>query len=217
MAIEGVLFDMDGVLVDSEAFIARTAMAMLAERYGIRATREDFLPFVGTGEERFISGVAAKHGVSLDVESDKARTYELYFEVIRGELREVPGAAAFVRECRARGLKVAIATSADRRKVEANLREIGLSEADFDAVVDGLEVERKKPFPDIYLEAARRLGLAPGRCLVVEDALTGVRAAKAAGCPCLGIGGSFTEAELRAAGAYWFAGDLLGPPPAALG
>lgn len=217
MAIEGVLFDMDGVLVDSEAFIARAAMAMLAERYGIRATREDFLPFVGTGEERFISGVAAKHGVSLDVESDKARTYELYFEVIRGELREVPGAAAFVRECRARGLKVAIATSADRRKVEANLREIGLSEADFDAVVDGLEVERKKPFPDIYLEAARRLGLAPGRCLVVEDALTGVRAAKAAGCPCLGIGGSFTEAELRAAGAYWFAGDLLGPPPAALG
>ena len=127
---------------------------------------------------------------------DKARTYELYFELIRGRLRELPGAVAFVRECRARGLGIAIATSADRNKLHANLREIGLSEADFDAVVDGLEVERRKPFPDIYLEAARRLGLGPEACLVVEDAVSGVKAAKAAGATCLALGGSFSEAEL---------------------
>jgi HAD superfamily hydrolase (TIGR01509 family) len=206
--IRAVLFDMDGVLVDSEAFIAEAAIAMLAERYGVAATREDFLPFVGTGENRFIGGVAEKYGAAIDIVPDKARTYELYFELIRGRLRELPGAVAFVRECRARGLKIAIATSADRNKLHANLREIGLSEADFDAVVDGLEIERKKPFPDIYLEAARRLGLGPETCLVVEDAVSGVKAAKAAGATCLALGGSFPEAELRAAGADYFAADL---------
>lgn len=206
--IGAVLFDMDGVLVDSEGFIAEAAIAMLAERYGVAATREDFLPFVGMGENRFIGGVADKYGVSIDIERDKARTYELYFEVIRGRLREIRGASAFVRECRARGLKTAIATSADRRKLEANLREIGLAEADFDAAVDGLQVERKKPFPDIYLEAARRVGIVPTSCLVVEDATSGVKAAKAAGCACLAIGGSFSEAELRSSGADYFAADL---------
>jgi HAD superfamily hydrolase (TIGR01509 family) len=208
MVYEAVLFDMDGVLVDSEAFIAQAAIAMFAERYGVRAVRDDFLPFVGTGENRFIGGVAEKYGVAIDIESDKARTYDIYFELIRGRLRELPGAVAFVRECRGRGLKTAIATSADRRKLEANLREIGLADADFDASVDGLEVERKKPFPDIYLEAARRLGLCPERCLVVEDAVSGVRAAKAAGAACLALAGSFAEAELRAAGADYFAPDL---------
>lgn len=207
---------MDGVLVDSEIFIAQAAIAMLAERYGVFATREDFLPFVGTGENRFIGGVAAKYGVTIDIEPDKARTYDLYHELIRGKLEALPGAVAFVRECRTLGLKTAIATSADRRKLEASLREIGLSDADFDAVVDGLQVERKKPFPDIYLEAARRLGVPPGRCLVVEDAVSGVRAAVSAGCACLGIGGSFSEAELRAGGASWFAADLGSVPSSLL-
>jgi beta-phosphoglucomutase len=205
---DAVLFDMDGVLVDSEAFIAEAAAKMLEESYGVRAGPEDFLPFVGMGEDRFISGAAARHGVSVDIARDKARTYELYFEVIRGRLREVPGAAAFVRECREAGLKTAIATSADRRKLEANLREIGLSESDFDAAVDGLQVARKKPFPDIYLEASRRLSVPSGRCLVVEDAVSGVEAAKSAGMACLALAGSFPEAELRAAGADYFAPDL---------
>jgi HAD superfamily hydrolase (TIGR01509 family) len=215
--IGAVLFDVDGVLVDSEAFIAEAAIAMFAERYGVVATRDDFLPFVGMGEDRFIGGVAEKHGVALDLEADKTRTYELYFEVIHGRLREIPGAADFVRKCRARGLKTAIATSADRRKLDANLGEIGLSESDFDAAVDGLQVRRKKPFPDIYLEAARRVGIEPGRCVVIEDAVSGVRAAKAAGCACLAIIGTFSEAELRAAGADYFGVDLKTADRAILG
>jgi beta-phosphoglucomutase len=160
------------------------------------------------GEDRFIGGVAEKHGVVLELARDKARTYELYFEVIRGRLREIPGAVAFARECRKRGLKTAVATSADRRKLEANLREVGLVESDFDAIVDGLQVERKKPFPDIYLEAARRLGVKPDRCFVVEDAVSGVKAANAAGMSCLALAGSFSEGALREAGADWFAVDL---------
>jgi len=214
--IHAVLFDMDGVLVDSEAFIAEAAIAMFAERYGVRASREDFLPFVGMGEDRYLSGVAAKYGLSLDLEVDKARTYDFYFEFVQGRLESLPGAVDFVRECRRRGLKTAVATSADRRKLEVNLRELGLCDADFDASVDGLEVVRKKPFPDLYIEAARRIAVDPAFCLVVEDALTGVRAAKAAGCACLALAGSFPESELRAAGADFFAKDLAAADLAAL-
>jgi beta-phosphoglucomutase len=214
--IRAVLFDMDGVLVDSEAFIAEAAATMLAERYGLRVERSDFEPFIGAGENRFISGVAEKHGVVVDIERDKARTYEIYFEIIRGRLREIPGAVAFVRACIARGLRIAIATSADGHKVDANLAEIGLAAADFGAVVDGLQVERKKPYPDIYIEAARRLGIPAADCLVIEDALTGIKAAKAAGCACLGVTGSFGEKALRAAGAGAVVDDLSGLDPGSL-
>ena len=215
--LQAVLFDMDGVLADSEPFIIAAATAMFAEPHGAAVEAEEFLPFVGTGEDRFLGGVAEKRGIGLDLPSDKERTYAIYGELIRGKLAELPGAAAFVRECRERGLKTALATSADRPKMEANLRELGLGEDAFDAVVNGLDVARKKPFPDIYLEAARRLGADPGRCLVVEDALSGVAAAKAAGCACLGITGSFDAAALRGAGADWTAPDLARADRAILG
>lgn len=208
MDIKGIIFDMDGVLVDSEAYIAEAAKRMFSELHGTEVSLEDFVPFVGAGEDRFLGGVAEKYGLTFQKERDKARTYEIYCDLIRGELRELPGAAAFVRECRTRGLRTALATSADRVKMEANLREIGLDHGEFDAVVNGLDVERKKPFPDIFLEAAGRIGLPPERCVVVEDSLAGVRAAKAAACFCLALLTTFPEGVLREAGADAIAADL---------
>ncbi|HUW40865.1 MAG TPA: HAD family phosphatase [Rectinemataceae bacterium] len=206
--LKAVLFDMDGVLVDSEAFIAEAACAMFAERHGIVVSPEEFRPFVGMGEDRYLGGVAELHEVKLDLAADKARTYQIYADVIRGRLKELPGAVAFVRRCRAEGLKTALVTSADAVKAEANLVELGLERGDFDAFVTGLDVERKKPYPDIYLHGARLIGVAPANCLVVEDAVSGAQAARAAGCACLGITSSFSEAELGAAGAAMFAPDL---------
>ena len=92
----------------------------------------------------------------------------------------------------------------------ANLREIGLPETVFDAVVDGNDVVRKKPAPDIFLEACRRLALPPADCMVIEDAVSGVAAARAAGSRCLALTTSFSTAEL--AGADWFATDLAHVP-----
>lgn len=212
-----VLFDMDGVLVDSEAFIAEAAIRMFRELHGLAVREEDFLPFVGAGENRYLGGVAERYGADLDLERDKARTYELYGEIIRGRLKELPGAARFVRRCREAGLPVALATSADRIKMEYSLAEIGLPPELFDAAVNGLEVEHKKPAPDIYLEAAARLGADPARCLVVEDAVNGAQAGKAAGARVLGLTSSFSGEELRRAGADYIAADLAealeNPPP----
>jgi beta-phosphoglucomutase len=211
-ALRGILFDMDGVLCDSEPFICEAASRMLAERYGVKACPEDFIPFVGAGEDRYIGGVAEKYGVALDLTVDKARTYEIYLQIIRGRLGPLPGVGSFVAECRRRGLRLAVATSADHVKMEGNLREIGVPITTFDATVNGLEIARKKPFPDIFLLAAERLGLRGSECLVVEDAPNGIQAAKAAGAQCLGLTTSFDEATLRSAGADWVAKDLAHVP-----
>jgi HAD superfamily hydrolase (TIGR01509 family) len=202
---------MDGVMVDSEPFIKEAARRMFAEK-GVAVRVEDFDPFVGTGENRFISGVAEKYGVPLDVERDKARTYAIYLELIRGRLKALPGVFDFIAECRRRGLKLAVASSADAVKVQGNLHEIGLAPSTFDALVNGSQVQRKKPAPDIFLTAAARLGLEPDHCLVVEDAVAGVAAAKAAGARCLALTTSFPADALTAAD--WIAPNLAHVPHA---
>ena len=206
--MKAVLFDMDGVLADSEEFIAEAAKEMFQRTYGLTVELSDFVPFVGAGEDRYLGGVAAQYGVTPDLPRDKATTYAIYGELIQGRLKALPGAVSFVRASRAAGLKTALATSADKPKMLSTLAAIGLSEADFDATVNGLDVARKKPFPDIFLEAARRVGVAPQDCLVIEDATNGVKAALAAGCQCLALLTTFTEAELRTAGATDLIPDL---------
>jgi len=205
--IAGVIFDMDGVLVESEPFIALAAVRMFAEK-GVEVRPEDFRPFIGMGEDRFLGGVAEARGVVLELPRDKVRTYEIYLELIRGRLEPLPGVADFIGRCRSLGLKLAVASSADRVKVEGNLRALGLPSGTFHAVVVGEDILLKKPAPDIFLEASRRLGLEPGVCLVIEDAVSGVTAAKAAGSRCLGVTTSFSADLLKAAGADWTAPDL---------
>ena len=205
--LAGVIFDMDGVLVDSEPFIAEAAVRMFAEK-GVAVRPEDFRPFIGMGEDRFLGGVAEARGVVLEMPRDKARTYEIYLELIQGRLEPLPGVREFIARCRSLGLKLAVASSADRMKVEGNLRQLGLPSGTFDAVVVGEDVNRKKPAPDIFILAASRLGLQPSCCLVIEDAVSGVAAAKAAGSSCLGITSSFSADKLKEAGADWTAPDL---------
>jgi cytidine deaminase len=123
--LQGVIFDMDGVLVDSEPFIKAAGARMFAEK-GFTVQPDDFQPFVGTGEDHLLGAVAEKYGLPFDAKRDKARTYAIYLEMIRGRLQPLPGVFSFLGECRAHQLKVAVASSADAVKVEGNLREIGL-------------------------------------------------------------------------------------------
>ena len=211
--LRGVIFDMDGVLVLSEPILAEAAIQMFAEKgFGVR--HEEFRPFLGMGEDRYIGGVAEARGIRLDPERDKARTYALYLELIKGRLIALPGVHELVVECRRRGLRLAVASSADEIKVAGNLREIGLPPSTFDVVVHGDQVARKKPAPDIFLEATRRLGLEPSSCLVIEDAISGIAAAKAAGARCLAVTTSFPPERLDEAD--WIAPGLDHVPAEAL-
>jgi beta-phosphoglucomutase len=196
--IRGVIFDMDGVLTDSEPLINAAAIAMFKEK-GLEAQPGDFLPFVGAGEDRYIGGVAEKHGFPLDLPSAKRRTYEIYLQLVPVRLKAFPGAVELARACRRAGLRLAVASSADEVKIVANLRQIGLPPDTWDTVVTGDDVVSKKPAPDIFLSAAAKLGLLPAQCTVVEDAVNGVQAAKAAGMRCVAVAQTFPAAQLESA------------------
>lgn len=198
LPIRAVIFDMDGVLTDSEPLINQAAVAMFRE-LGLPVQPEDFLPFVGTGEDRYIGGVAEKYGFPLDGPAAKKRTYEIYLELVPRALKGFPGAHVLVKNCRLADLKVAVASSADLVKIEANLRQIELDPASWDAIVTGEDVANKKPAPDIFLAAAAKLGVPPAACVVIEDAVNGVQAAKAAGMRCVAVAQTFPAEKLQQA------------------
>ena len=193
-----MIFDMDGVLTDSEPLINAAAVAMFRE-LGLLVQPDDFLPFIGTGEDRYLGGVAEKYGFPLDGPAAKKRTYEIYLDLVPTQLRGFPGAQALVKICRLAGLKVAVASSADLIKIAANLRKIELDPASWDAVITGEHVANKKPAPDIFLTAAAQLGVPPAACVVLEDAVNGVQAAKAAGMRCVAVAQTFPAAKLAQA------------------
>lgn len=196
---EALIFDMDGVLVDSEPVIEEAARAGLAE-YGVHALPEDFLPFVGAGEDRYIGGVAEKYGIPYRPEM-KARVYQIYLELVDGKIRLYPGVPEMLERLRGKGYALALASSADHIKIKANLKAAGIDKALFDVLLGGDDVIHKKPDPEIYRTARERLGREPARCLVMEDALNGIEAAKAAGCLAWGVTTSFSAKELLRAGA----------------
>jgi beta-phosphoglucomutase len=197
-SIKAVVFDMDGVLTDSEPLINQAAIEMFREK-GLTVQPDDFLPFVGAGENRYIGGVAEKYAFPIDLAAAKKRTYEIYLDLVPTRLEAFPGAGELVRSCRKAGLKTAVASSADRIKVEANLLKIDLPPEGWDAIVCAEDVVLKKPAPDIFLAAARKLGVPPNQCVVIEDAVNGIEAARAAGMRCVAVAQTFPPEKLRAA------------------
>ncbi|MEN8227380.1 MAG: HAD-IA family hydrolase [Bacteroidota bacterium] len=193
--IKAVLFDMDGVLVDSEEYICQAGINMFNEK-GYQVAPEDFLPFTGMGENRYLGGVAEKHNIPFDLETDKARTYEIYANLVKGKLSPLDGVHQFIDTCLKKGLLLAVASSADSVKVNINLDEIGVKQELFQTIVTGLDIEHKKPAPDIFLKAAELIGVDPQSCLVVEDAISGVAAGKAAGAKVLALTTSFSTGDL---------------------
>lgn len=196
--IRAVIFDMDGVLTNSEPLINAAAIQMFREK-GLAVQPDDFLPFVGMGEERYVGGVAEKYRFPLDLAAAKQRTYEIYLDLVPSKLEAFPGVLELVATIHQAGLKAAVASSADKIKVLANLQKIKLPPESWDAVVTGEQVKNKKPAPDIFLIAAHQLGVEASQCVVVEDAINGIQAAKGAGMRCVAVAQTFPAERLREA------------------
>jgi len=197
--IHSVIFDMDGVLIDSEEAVTLAAMEALRS-WGVHAEFDDFKQFTGMGENKFIGGVAAKYGVPYTFDM-KDKTYEIYVATAAERVQVYPWSKEVLTGMAKRGIKIALASAADYTKVECNLKCIGVDPSIFSAIVTGSDVEHKKPHPEIFLTAAKNAGFKPDETLVVEDALSGVKAAKAAGMLCLALTTSFDEQALKEAGA----------------
>jgi len=190
----GVIFDMDGVLVDSEDAMKTTSIESL-KRFGINPVKDDFIEFTGMGEDAFIGGVAGKYGLEYNTEM-KDYAYMLYVEKARELVYVYPGVRDIIAGVKRKGCKIAVASAADLIKVRTNLACIGIDESVFNGFVTGSDVTHKKPDPEIFLMAAAHIGVDPENCLVLEDAKSGIAAAKSAGMSCIGITTAFTHDEL---------------------
>ncbi|XP_017226451.1 protein SUPPRESSOR OF QUENCHING 1, chloroplastic isoform X4 [Daucus carota subsp. sativus] len=199
--VSAVLFDMDGVLCNSEE-PSRLAAVDLFDEMGVKVTVEDFIPFMGTGEANFLGGVASLKGVKdFNTEQAKKRFFEIYLAKYAKPNSGLgfPGALELITQCKSSGLKVAVASSADRVKVEANLAASGLQLSMFDAIVSADAFENLKPAPDIFLAASKILDVPTDECIVIEDALAGVQAAKAAEMRCIAVTTTLSEDILSSA------------------
>ena len=203
--LKAVIFDMDGVLVDSEEFMRQAGIMMLEEK-GVHAIREDFFPFTGMGENLFLSNVAQKYGLTLDIERDKARAYEIYGEITLGKLEPLPGVRDVIDICRERHLKTGIATNADKVKLLMNLERIQIPADSFSVMIYADMITNRKPHPEIYLSAARLLDVHPTECLVVEDTPSGLQSGKSAGMKCLALTTTYPAENLGMAD--WIIRDL---------
>lgn len=196
-----LIFDVDGVVADTEALNARASVLMFQELYGVTVQPEDFRPFVGHGDERYCEGVAEQYGVAIDTQAAVDRRAANFFKLLQDEpLPASPGVLETVAAARQDpDVGLAIATSGQKAKQFPVITGAGLRLEWFDAVITGDDVTRKKPDPQIYLLTAERLGLPPARCVVFEDAPAGATAAKAAGMACVAVTSTVTAAELTAA------------------
>ncbi|KAL5983468.1 hypothetical protein ACLOJK_017554 [Asimina triloba] len=200
--VSAVLFDMDGVLCNGERLAQKAGVEFFAEM-GIEVDTEEFVPFMGTGEENFLGGVAALKGIEVfDRQAAKKRFYEIYIDkYAKPEAGIVfPGAQELIMQCKSNGLKVAVASSADRVKVNANLEACGFPLSLFDAILSADSFKNLKPAPDIFLAAAKSLNVPTSECVVIEDALVGVQAAKAAQMRCIAVTTTLSDQDLQQAG-----------------
>ena len=191
---DAVLFDMDGVLIDSEELMAKSGILALRD-WGLDPKPEDFIPFVGCGEDRYIGGVAQKYGLEY-TEEMKDRAYYYYGLHVEREAFVPDDVHQVLHTIKEKGCRIAVCTSADYSKVVHNLRAIGVTEDFFDAFVTGDKISHLKPHPEIYLTGASLVGITPEHCLVVEDAPSGIKAAHAGNMKAVGIATSFDEEYL---------------------
>jgi HAD superfamily hydrolase (TIGR01509 family) len=196
-ALDAVVFDMDGVLLDSEPLHYRALNRVLAAE-GHHIDAAAYVRFVGTTTEFTWAELVRDLALAQPPERYYRRYDDAILEVLRaGRLRPLPGVRALMRALRRRGKPIGLATQSHPSWVAATLDGLGM-QSTFDAVVTREDVSRGKPAPDLYLRACALLGAAPCRSLALEDSLPGVRSARAAGMLVVGLRSAYSDAQLDA-------------------
>lgn len=203
--LKGVIFDLDGTITLTEAYHHR-AFAEVFRRFGIEYTFEEHARrFAAAGAAITFGTIFKERGQNLsdaEMASMKEEKSKLYTKFIQeNEVETVSGAAEFIKKIHEKGLRKIIATGNSHLEiVRIILQKVGLLEY-FPDMVSVSEVAHGKPFPDVFLEAAKRIGCAPDECVVLEDSVNGVAAAKAGGIRCIAFETTAKRGDLIAAGA----------------
>ncbi|MFF8812655.1 HAD family hydrolase [Streptomyces pactum] len=212
-----VVFDLDGTLVDSEPLYFEAGRRTLAGHGVTGFGWEDHTRFIGIGTRQTLTTLRAEYGIEAPVEQLLAEKNRHYLELARGGTEVFPRMRAFVERLHAAGLPMAVASGSSRTAIDAVLTATGLA-ALLPVFVSAEEVAHGKPEPDVLLEAARRLGVEPGRCVVVEDAPPGAEAARRAGMRCIAVpyvAGTVADPAFASAGLLFPGGQGEFDPDAA--
>lgn len=183
--MKAFLFDMDGVLVDTQQ-IHTLALKKVFDEYGIETTLEELASFAGTKRGTAFRKAAEERGVTLPIEEmcdAKDAVFDAMIE--KTDLKPIAGIPEILQALQKKGVRTAIASSSSREFISLVVDRTGIRPY-FDAFVSGQELPESKPNPAIYLLAAQTLGVNPAECIVLEDAYLGVEAAKRAGMRCIG-------------------------------
>jgi len=209
--MKAFIFDMDGVVVDSEPLHLIT-LKTIFRRYGITySLKEHATKYAGTGARHIIEGVLHEHGVSADIDKLVAERTQMYQRLIRTRrLRTIAGFSQFLVHARKLG-KVAIASGGHMTNVASSLRAIKINPKIFSSIITVDKVPQRKPKPHLFLAAARALRIRPSECIVFEDTAAGVQAAKRARMRCVALLTTIPKKSLIKAGADLIVKDFRDP------
>lgn len=190
-ALHAAIFDMDGLIADTEPVMRLAVNAALAP-YGVQVGEEGWARMVGKrGIENF-TDLKEMHGLHPEPDELLRAKNAAYHRLLRENVAPMPGVYEAIETCKAQGLKLALASSASAQDIAIVLEALRLDGA-FEEVVSGDDVIKGKPDPQIFLLAAARMGVEPPRCVVLEDTAYGVTAAKAGGMRCIAVPNYFTS------------------------
>lgn len=190
---DAVVFDLDGVLLDSEPLHQRALTSVLAPR-GHLLTDEEYVALVGLSQGETWAWLSARFRLEGDLAEYRDAYHAAVLRLLQSPLRPEPGACELVERLRRSGWKLGLASSSPSAWVEASLAGLGLNRA-FEVAVTGDQVSRGKPDPEIFLTAAARLGVVPGRTVAIEDSLHGVEAARRAGMTVVAVRTRYTTGK----------------------
>lgn len=210
--IKAFLFDMDGVLADTEDISISVGIEYFGS-LGRRAEKENFEKHLGMGEEEFFLGTARELGLSISLKDASIFFKDHYEDVAKKKKIALPGAVELIQSAKKAGIKVAICSSAPEWKVYKNIELMGLDKDSIDYIVSGADVKRSKPSGDIYQLALIRFGLDGSEALVFEDTVGGIKAGKNAGCPVCAVANTIDSEKAFSAGADIAISDLSAVPP----
>jgi beta-phosphoglucomutase family hydrolase len=182
--IRAVIFDMDGVIVESESAHVEAEKQVLL-KHGISISADELHEYAGTTAKAMFTDLIRKYKLKVEVESILLEKEQILFEFLEEDAEPTKGIMELLLRLKERNVKLCIGSSSPMKQIEYILKKLNIG-CLFDYAVGSDNILHSKPDPEIFLKAAAGLGLKPQECLVVEDAKLGVEAAKRAGMRCIG-------------------------------